>query len=112
MSRFGTLEVRFGAEKLRLDEFEADFVEPSGGEVLVDGTDLLKLNDEEMRQRRHDIADQAVTGADVAGDTLQANDLAPDSVGSEELGDGIHNRYDTVTVAGGTDGHAQSTSAR
>lgn len=36
MSRFAALEVRFGAEKLRLDEFEADFVEPSGGDVLVD----------------------------------------------------------------------------
>ena len=28
--------MRFGAEKLRLDEFEADFGEPAGGEVVVD----------------------------------------------------------------------------
>ena len=32
--------------------------------------------------------------ADVAGDTLQANDLAPNSVQSEEIGDGIHNHYE------------------
>jgi hypothetical protein len=36
VTRFATLEVRFGAEKLRLDGFEADFGEPVGGEVVVD----------------------------------------------------------------------------
>lgn len=36
MSRFDALEIRFGAGKLRLDGFEADFGEPSSGEVVVD----------------------------------------------------------------------------
>ncbi|MFO1140944.1 MAG: hypothetical protein U1E59_00915 [Amaricoccus sp.] len=36
MSRFGLLEVRLGAETLRLEEVEADFVEPAGGDVVVD----------------------------------------------------------------------------
>ncbi|HRO12305.1 hypothetical protein [Amaricoccus sp.] len=36
MSRFASLEVRFGGERLRLDGFEADFGEPAGGEVVVD----------------------------------------------------------------------------
>jgi hypothetical protein len=36
VTRFGFLEVRLHTDKLRLDEFEADFVDPSGGEVLVD----------------------------------------------------------------------------
>lgn len=39
MTRFATLEVRLHADRLRLDEFEADFVEPAGGEVLVDYED-------------------------------------------------------------------------
>jgi hypothetical protein len=36
VSRFGTLELRLGDGRLRLDGFEVDFVEPEGGEVLVD----------------------------------------------------------------------------
>lgn len=36
MNRFGALEVRLGSDNLRLDEFAADFVEPAGGEVVVD----------------------------------------------------------------------------
>ena len=36
VTRFATFEVRLRADKLRLDEFEADFGEPAGGEVLVD----------------------------------------------------------------------------
>ena len=36
MSRFGFLELRLGSERLRLDEFEADFNEPAAGEVVVD----------------------------------------------------------------------------
>ncbi len=39
MSRFGSLELRLGAERLRLDEFEADFNEPVAGEVVVDYED-------------------------------------------------------------------------
>ena len=36
MSRFASLEVRIGPDRLRLAEFEADFVDPAGGEVFVD----------------------------------------------------------------------------
>ena len=36
MSRFDALEVRLGGDALRLEEFEADFGEPAGGEVVVD----------------------------------------------------------------------------
>lgn len=36
VSRFASLEVRLGAGRLRLDEFEADFGDAVAGEVLVD----------------------------------------------------------------------------
>jgi hypothetical protein len=36
VSRFASLEVRLGSDGLALQEFDADFTEPSGGEVVVD----------------------------------------------------------------------------
>jgi hypothetical protein len=36
VSRFDVLEVRLGAERLRLEGFDADFGDAAGGEVVVD----------------------------------------------------------------------------
>lgn len=36
MSRFGALEIGIGEARLRLSDFDADFQDPSGGEVVVD----------------------------------------------------------------------------
>jgi hypothetical protein len=49
-----------------------------------------------------DVADASLQSADIANDSVGQADLAPNSVRAQELGDGIHNHQNTVTVPGGT----------
>jgi hypothetical protein len=74
VSRFAAFEVRFGSDKLELEEFGADFGEPSGGEVLVD-YEGSRVNIHVLGQR--EIADGSLTcSIDGARRALVAVDLS------------------------------------
>ena len=74
VSRFAAFEVRFGSDELRLEEFEADFGEPAGGEVLVD-YEGSRANIHVLGQR--EIADGSLTcSIDGARRAMVAADLS------------------------------------
>lgn len=81
------------------------FAATTGVAAALPGTETVNSGDiKDNTVKTQDLKDgKAVEGADVVDDSLTADDLAPNSVRSTELGDGIHNHTATVSVPGGND---------
>jgi hypothetical protein len=78
------------------------FAATTGIATALPGTNTVNSGDiTDNTIKTQDLRDgKAVQGADVIDNSLGRDDLAPNSVRSEEIGDGIHNHSGTVNVPG------------
>jgi hypothetical protein len=79
------------------------FAALSGAAVALPGQSTVDSGDiKDNKVKSEDLRDaEAVANADVVPNSLSSSALAPGSVNSSEIGDGIHTHQNSVNVAGG-----------